>query len=96
MAPSIARMLLSYKLGDSAVMMMCALAAAVALCIYLYVYRELLQVAQVSRVQISANSGSILKIRLFGANSDSAIENFLRDRCRDSVTRKFFCDSPCF
>ena len=45
MAPSIAGMLLSYKLGYSAVMMMCALAATVALCIYLYVYRELLQVA---------------------------------------------------
>lgn len=45
MAPTLAGMLLSYQLGYSAVMIMCALASAVALCIYLYVYRELLRVA---------------------------------------------------
>lgn len=45
MAPSIAGMLLSYHFGYSSVMLMCAVAAAVAMCIYLYVYRRLLQVA---------------------------------------------------
>ncbi len=45
LAPTLAGMLLSYQLGYSAVMIMCALAATVALFIYLYVYRELLQVA---------------------------------------------------
>ena len=45
MAPSLAGMLLSYQLGYSAVMLMCSLASALAMCIYLYVYRKLLQVA---------------------------------------------------
>ncbi len=45
LAPTLAGMLLSYQLGYSAVMIMCALAATVALFIYLYVYCELLQVA---------------------------------------------------
>lgn len=45
MAPAIAGTLLSYQLGYSAVMIMCALAATVALFIYFYVYRALLQVA---------------------------------------------------
>ena len=45
MAPTLAGMLLSYQLGYSSVMMMCALATAVALGIYLYVYGKLLQVA---------------------------------------------------
>jgi len=44
-APTLAGTLLFYQLGYSAVMMMSALAAAVALCIYLYVYRQLLQIA---------------------------------------------------
>jgi predicted MFS family arabinose efflux permease len=42
MAPTLAGMLLSYQLGFSGVMIMCALAAAFALCTYLYVYRKLL------------------------------------------------------
>jgi len=41
-APTIAGMLLSYQLGYGAVMMLCAGAAAVALIIYLFVYRQLL------------------------------------------------------
>mgnify|MGYP006184609669 FL=1 len=41
-APTIAGMLLSYQLGYGAVMMLCAAAAAVALIIYLFVYRQLL------------------------------------------------------
>lgn len=45
MAPTLAGMLLSYQLGYGSVMIMCALTAAVALGIYLYVYRKLLQVA---------------------------------------------------
>lgn len=45
MAPTLAGTLLSYQLGYSSVMVMCALASAVALCIYLYVYRKLSQVA---------------------------------------------------
>lgn len=45
MAPTLAGTLLSYQLGYGAVMVMCALASAVALLIYLYVYRELLRIA---------------------------------------------------
>ena len=44
-APTLAGTLLAYQLGYSSVMGMCALASAVAVCIYLYVYRELLRVA---------------------------------------------------
>jgi len=45
MAPAIAGTLLSYQLGYSPVMIMCALASAIAMAIYFYVYRELLKVA---------------------------------------------------
>jgi predicted MFS family arabinose efflux permease len=44
-APSIAGTLLSYQLGYSAVMILCATAAAVALLIYFFVYRQLMQLA---------------------------------------------------
>lgn len=44
-APTLAGTLLSYQLGYSSVMVMCALASAVALLIYLHVYRELLRAA---------------------------------------------------
>lgn len=44
-APTLAGTLLSYQLGYSSVMVMCALASAVALLIYGYVYRELLRVS---------------------------------------------------
>ncbi len=44
-APTLAGTLLSYQLGYSSVMLMCSLASAVALFIYLHVYRELLRVA---------------------------------------------------
>ena len=44
MAPTLAGILLSYQLGFSAVIIMCALAAAFALCTYLYVYRKLSQI----------------------------------------------------
>ncbi|MDG1164418.1 MAG: MFS transporter [Porticoccaceae bacterium] len=45
LAPAAAGMLLSFQLGYSSVMLMCAVTAAVALYIYHYVYRGLLQVA---------------------------------------------------
>lgn len=45
LAPTLAGTLLAYQLGYSSVMVMCAIAAAVALCTYLYVYRKLSQVA---------------------------------------------------
>ena len=41
LAPSIAGMLLSYHLGFSAVMLLCAFGVAVAFFIYLFVYRQL-------------------------------------------------------
>ena len=44
-APTMAGILLSYQLGFSSVMIMCALATAVALYIYFHVYRRLLQIA---------------------------------------------------
>ena len=44
MAPTLAGMLLTYQLGYSSVMVMCALAAAFALCTYLYVYKKLSQI----------------------------------------------------
>ena len=44
-APTMAGILLSYQLGYSSVMIMCALSTAVALYIYFYVYRQLLQIA---------------------------------------------------
>ena len=43
MAPALAGTLLSYQLGYSSVMLMCALASGAALCIYLRVYRVLLR-----------------------------------------------------
>lgn len=44
MAPTLAGMLLTYQLGFSGVMIMCALAAAFAMLTYLYVYRKLSQI----------------------------------------------------
>lgn len=45
MGPSLAGALLSYQFGYSGVMLLCASAAAIALLIYLYVYRSLLRIA---------------------------------------------------
>lgn len=45
LAPTLAGTLLSYQYGYSSVMMVCALASSVAFCIYLYVYRQLLEVS---------------------------------------------------
>jgi len=44
LAPTLAGMLLSYQLGFSGVMIMCALASAFALCTYFYVYRKLTKI----------------------------------------------------
>lgn len=44
-APTMAGILLSYQLGYSSIMIMCALASSIALYIYLHVYRQLLEVA---------------------------------------------------
>ncbi len=46
-APTLAGTLLYYQLGYSSVMIMCALASCIALCIYLYVYKQLLELAPV-------------------------------------------------